>query len=51
MDLKRFEEKLRSASLPDLLDSLIIYAKQMDTDLKAYEAVKLIKKAILERSE
>lgn len=47
--LRAFEEKLQEARLSDLLDSLVLYSKAMESDPLAYEAVKLIKATILSR--
>lgn len=47
--LRDFEKKLQEAKLADLLDSLVLYSKSMDSDILAYEAVKLIKSVILTR--
>ena len=48
---EEFEEKVRNASVSDLLDSLVIHAKRADDDQDYYEAVKIIKRELLARFE
>lgn len=49
MNFERFKEQLAQADNDSLVVSLIEHAKKMDEDLNYYEAVKLIKKELLER--
>ena len=48
---KEFEQKVRNAGVADLLDSLVIHAKRADDDQDCYEAVKIIKRELLNRFE
>lgn len=49
MDWEEFKKKIEQADNDSLVRSLVEHAKKMDEDLNYYEAVKLIKRELLER--
>lgn len=51
MNFEKFEQQIAAADNDSLIRSLVEHAKKMDTDVNFYEAVKLIKKELLERLE
>lgn len=51
MNFEKFEQQIAAADNDSLIRSLIEHSKKMDSDENFYEAVKLIKKELLERLE
>lgn len=51
MDFEKFKEQIEQADNDSLITSLIEHSKKADTDINYYEAVKLIKKELLNRLE